>query len=558
MPAMRRVIGALGAVLLACRTPASDGRPDTAAGATSVSAAPKDWRRGATCYEVFVRSFQDSDGDGVGDLRGLTQRLDYINDGNPDTRTDLGARCIWLMPIVESPTYHGYDATDYYTIDREYGTNADFRQFVVEAHRRGIAVIVDMVLNHLSSEHPYFLEALGDPNSPKRRWFRFASPKPADPGPWGQNAWHRSPRRDEYYYGVFWHTMPDLDYTTPGVREEAKRIATFWLTEMGVDGFRMDAVPYLVEEGKQLIGTPGTHAFLRDYAAHVHSVAPNAFTVGEVWDGLGKMLPYYPDQLESYFAFDLSDELLAALRTGSATKLLAAYARFQQSVPNARWSTFLRNHDQTRTLTALGAGDASARPAAVARAKAATTLLLTLPGLPFIYYGEEIGMTGDKPDERLRTPMQWTADTTAGFTTGTPWQPLHADWRTANVAAQERDTTSLLALHRRLIHLRATNSALGTGDYVALDASDAAIAAYLRRDGPRVVLVVVNVGGRPITAVTVASPDSVLAPGSYVARQLLAPADGAPLVVDSTGRVRDQSSVGSLGPYEARIFELAR
>ena len=295
MPVMCRVIGALGAVLLACRTPASDGPPDTAAGVAATSSAPKDWRRGATCYEVFVRSFQDSDGDGTGDLRGLTQRLDYINDGNPDTRTDLGARCIWLMPIVESPTYHGYDATDYYRVDREYGTNADFKRFVAEAHRRGIAVIVDMVLNHLSSEHPYFLEALGDTGSPRRGWFRFASPKPNESGPWGQNAWHRSPRRDEYYYGVFWHTMPDLNYATPAVREEAKRIATFWLTEMGVDGFRLDAVPYLVEEGKQLIGTPGTHAFLREYAEHVRSVAPNAFTVGEVWDGLGEMLPYYPD-----------------------------------------------------------------------------------------------------------------------------------------------------------------------------------------------------------------------------------------------------------------------
>jgi len=551
-------MGALGAVLLACRTPASDGRPDSAAGVAAASPASREWRRGATCYEVFVRSFQDSDGDGVGDLRGLRQRLDYINDGNPATRTDLGARCIWLMPIVQSPTYHGYDATDYYRVDREYGTNADFAHFVAEAHRRGIAVIVDMVLNHLSSEHPYFLEALGDPDSPRRSWFRFASPKPNEPGPWGQNVWHRSPQRDEYYYGVFWHTMPDLEYTTPAVREEAKRVATFWLTEMGVDGFRMDAVPYLVEEGKQLIGTPGTHAFLREYAAHVRSVAPNAFTVGEVWDGLGKMLPYYPDQLETYFAFDLSDELLAAVRTGSPRRLLAAYARYQQSVPDGRWATFLRNHDQTRTLTALGAREAGNEASSVARAKAAATLLLTLPGLPFIYYGEEIGMTGDKPDERLRTPMQWTADSTAGFTSGTPWQPLQADSRTTNVAAQDTDTTSLLELHRRLIHLRATGSALGAGDFAALEASHEAVATYLRRDSAQVVLVVVNVAAHTVSDITVVSQDSVLTPGRYAARRLMAPADATPLVVGPDGRVRGYAPVGSLGPYEARIFELVR
>jgi alpha-amylase len=517
-----------------------------------------DWRRGATCYEVFVRSFRDSDGDGIGDLRGLTQKLDYINDGNAATRTDLGARCIWLMPIVESPTYHGYDATNYYRVEPDYGTNDDFRRFVAEAHRRGIAVIIDLVLNHLSSEHPYFQSALGGPTAPYRDWFRWAWPKPTAPGPWGQNAWHRSPHRDEYYYGVFWHTMPDLDYATPAVRDEAKSIATFWLTEMNVDGFRLDAVPYLVEEGTQLIGAPGTHAFLREYAAHLRTVAPNAFTVGEVWDGLGTMLPYYPDQLESYFAFDLSDELLAAVRTGSATKLLAAYMRFQDTVPNGRWSTFLRNHDQTRTLTALGGGAPDSVVLAVARAKLAVTLLLSLPGLPFIYYGEEIGMTGDKPDERIRTPMQWGGTPGAGFTTGTPWQPLQPDWTTTNVAAQDADTSSLLALHRTLIHLRAEHTALGTGELLPLATTSDDIAAYLRRDGERAVLVVANLGRTPRPGVTVAAADSALPPGRYAARSLLGGSDGPPLIVSPAGRFERYVPVTTLRPLEARIFDLVR
>ena len=552
-----RILGALSLAMIACQAPSGSGQLDGEPPAPSGrSTAPVDWRRGATCYEVFVRSFYDSDGDGTGDLPGLTQKLDYINDGNPATRTDLGARCVWLLPIVESPTYHGYDAVDYYRVDPEYGTNEAFRRFVDEAHRRGIAVIVDMVLNHLSSEHPYFRDALGGPGSPHRDWFRWASPKPSEPGPWGQEAWHRSPRRDEYYYGVFWHTMPDLNYGTPAVRDEAKRIATFWLTEMGADGFRLDAVPYLVEEGPRLIGTPGTHAFLREYQTHVRSIAPNAFTVGEVWDGLEKMLPYYPDQLESYFAFDLSDSLIAAVRAGSSAALLRHYARFQEAIPAARWSSFLRNHDQTRTVTTVGAALEGGAALAVARAKVAATLLLTLPGLPFIYYGEEIGMMGDKPDERIRTPMQWSGGPGAGFTRGTPWQPLQGDWATTNVAAQDGDRESLLTLHRDLIHLRAEHSALGMGVFVPLSANSDAVATYLRRDGPRVALVIANLGPTSVAGVRVGSPDTVLPPGRYVVRNLLHGPDGAPLDVGSDGRIRDYVPVGSLAPLESRIFDL--
>jgi glycosidase len=349
--------------------------------------------------------------------------------------------------------------------------------------------------------------------------------------------------------------MPDLNYDTPAVREEAKRVATFWLTEMGADGFRLDAVPYLVEEGDRLIGTPGTHAFLREYAAHVRSVGPNAYTVGEVWDGLDKMLPYYPDQLESYFAFDLSDSLLAAVRTGSPRGLLRQYVRYQETVPQGRWSTFLRNHDQTRTVTALGQGRVP-REVAVARAKLAATLLLTLPGLPFIYYGEEIGMTGDKPDERLRTPMQWDASPSAGFTRGTSWQPLQSDWTTTNVVAQDGDSESLLALHRRLVHLRAEHAPLGAGDLVPLEASTDAVAAYLRRDGGRAVLVVANLGTAPVSAVSLSSASAVLPAGRYSARSLIGGPDGTVLQVGVDGRLRGYVPTASLASLESRIFDL--
>ena len=510
------------------------------------------WTRGAVCYEIFVRSFFDSNGDGIGDFNGLTQKLDYINDGNPATQRDLGARCLWLMPVMPSPSYHGYDATDYYRVNPQFGSNTDFKRMVAEAHKRGIRVLIDMVLNHASSEHPYFKDAAANPNSPYRSWFRFASPKPEQKGLWGDNhvVWHKSPVRDEYYYGIFWSGMPDLNYETPAVREEAKKVATFWLTEMGVDGFRLDAIPYLVEEGGKLAGTTGTHDVLRDYATHIRRTAPAAYTVGEVWDSVGAMEPYYPDQLDSHFAFELSEAILDAVRTGSAKKLYAGYLRLQRQFPAERWSPFLRNHDQTRTMTALGND--------LARAKLATTLLLTLPGLPFVYYGEEIGMTGDKPDERLRTPMHWRRTKAAGFTTGVPWEQLQADSMTANVEALTADPASLLNLHRRLIHLRAANAALGAGELVPLTASSDAAAAYLRRDRDKVVLVVANLGTTPLAGVSVSSSGPVLPAGSHAPAGLLGTPVGRLLQVRADGTIRAYVPVPTLAPMRAYIFQLTR
>ncbi len=499
------------------------------------------WTRGAVCYEVFVRSFFDSNGDGIGDLNGLLEKLDYIN--------GLGASCIWLMPVAASPSYHGYDVSDYYRVEPAYGTNDDFKRLVAEAHHHGIVVLVDMVLNHSSSEHPYFQAALHDTTSPYRAWYRFA-PAPLGKGPHGGDDWHRSPVRDEYYYGVFWSGMPDLNYQTPAVRDEAMKIATFWLRDMDVDGFRLDAVPYLVEEGNCLMGCPGTHAFLHAYAAHVDSVKPGAYTVGEAWGNIDHMMPYYPDQLTSYFGFELADSLLAAVRTGSATGLLAGFLRLQDTLPAYRWSPFLSNHDQTRVMTALG-GD-------VARARIAATLLLTLPGLPFIYYGEEIGMTGDKPDPRLRTPMQWSARPGLGFTSGTAWESAQPDSLTTTVAAQDADPGSLLNLYRRLIHLRRENEALAVGKLVPLSATSSQVVAYLRRAGNHAVLVVANLGATAVSRVSIGSVAGVLPAGRYTARSLLGGPNGAVLQVGRDGHVRGYVPAATLAPREDLVFDLIR
>lgn len=529
MTGLSRVIG-IGSVLVLAGSPLQGQTPTGPA-----------WTRGAVCYEVFVRSFYDSNGDGIGDLNGLTAKLDYI--------AGLGASCVWLMPIAKSPSYHGYDVSDYYTVEPAYGTNDDFKRFVAAAHARGITVLVDMVLNHSSNENPWFQAALRDTASPYRSWYRF-SPTDLGKGPWGAEAWHRSPVRDEYYYGVFWSGMPDLNYQTPAVAEEAKKIATFWLREMGVDGFRLDAVPYLVEEGGCNTGCPGTHAFLHDYAAHVDSVKPGAYTVGEAWGNLATVLPYYPDQLTSYFGFELADSLLSVVRSGKAAGLLSGFLRLQDTLPAYRWSPILSNHDGTRSLTVFG-GD-------LARARVAATLLLTLPGLPFIYYGEEIGMTGDKPDPRLRTPMQWSPRSGVGFTTGTPWETPQPDSMTTNVARQDRDPGSLLNLYRRLIHLRRQNAALATGRLVPLSATSPQVTAYLRRDGGRAVLVVANLGDAAVSGVAIGSETGALPAGRYRTRNLLGGANGAPLSVGQDGSMADYVPVGTIGSRQSLVLDLIR
>lgn len=539
---MRRLIGfALAATLAACarnHPPAMNVASDE----TNPQAGIMPPFTGGTCYEVFVRSFQDSDGDGIGDLNGLMSRLDYV--------ANLGASCIWLMPVAASPSYHGYDVSDYYRVEPAYGTNEDFKRLMVEAHRRHIAVLVDMVLNHSSNQHPYFQEALRDPASPHRQWYRF-SPTPLGKGPWGADAWRRSPVRDEYYYGAFSSQMPDLDYHTPAVREEAKRIATFWFREMGVDGFRLDAIPYLVEEGSCLTGCQGTHEFLHEYAVHIDSIKRGAYTVGEAWGNIDALLPYYPDQLTSHFAFEIADSLLAAVKRGSAGSMLSGYLRLQDTLPPFRWSPILSNHDGTRSMTLLGGN--------LAKAKLAATLLLTLPGFPFIYYGEEIGMTGDKPDPRLRTPMQWAPGHGGGFTTGTPWERLQPDSQAVTVQTQERDPASLLNRYRRLMHLRRDNRALGSGRLVSLSTGNPAVVAYLRLKEEHVVLVVANLGDAAVSQLSISSEKGALTAGEYAAANLLGGPTVATLNVGQDGQLRGYAPLaGTLGPRESLVLNLVR
>jgi alpha-amylase len=463
--------------------------------------ATTEWWKRSVCYEVFVRSFYDSNGDGIGDLKGLIAKLDYINDGDPRSKRSLGANCIWLMPIAKSPSYHGYDVTDYYHVNPDYGTDADFRELVKQAHRRGIKVIVDFVPNHTSSAHPAFQAALRDTASPYRDWYRWAKKKPSQPGPWKQEVWHKSPVRDEYYYGLFWAGMPDLNYEKPAALAEMEKVAAYWVNAMGVDGFRLDAVSHLIEKGDVLQNAPGTNAVLRKFAEALNRLRPRPFTIGEVWTDSASMLArYYPDQLDSYFAFAVADATLNAAQSGDARRLSAALADAITSLPAGRWSPLLTNHDQPRVMTRLAGDNAKARIAAMT--------LLSLPGMPFIYYGEEIGMAGDKPDEQIRTPMQWTSAPSVGFTTGKAWENSQQDARTRNVQAQHADRSSLLTLYRQLVHLRQQHDALAMGSMEMLTSGDTSIVAFLRRSPRETALVVINFSERGRSSMRFTVPSS--------------------------------------------------
>jgi alpha-amylase len=448
----------------------------------------EDWSR-RVWYEVFVRSFKDADGDGIGDLAGLTAKLDHLNDGDPSTTSDLGVTGVWLMPIAASPSYHGYDVTDYEQVERDYGTRADLDAFLAAAHARGIKVIVDLVLNHTSADNPWF-QASARRDGTHDDWYVWSDTNPGWLGPDGQVVWHE--RDERWYYAVFSEGMPDLNLRSQAVTEELDAITTFWLRDVGVDGFRLDAAKYLVEDGRgALQDTPETHAWLEAWKQRADAVQPAATVVGEVWDQPAVSGSYVPDAADLTFDFGMAQGIRLALQGGRAAPLETALGDSLSEWPPNRNATFLTNHDQTRIMTELG-GD-------VPKAKLAAFLLLTLPGTPFVYYGEEIGLTGQKPDERIRTPMPWTGEgPAAGFTTGTPWEPLQDGWETDNVAAETAGSDTLLSTYRDLIRARGASEALQHGATVAVPGGAEGVTGWLRTSGDETLLTVVNLSDESV------------------------------------------------------------
>lgn len=460
------------------------------------------WWNDAVFYQIFVRSFQDNprgpkSGDGIGDFQGLITRLDYLNDGDPKTDTDLGINAIWLMPVMQSPSYHGYDVIDYKTIEQDYGTNADFQKFVAEAHKRGIKVILDLVLNHTSDKHPWFTEA-SKPKGEQREWYIWQDKDPGYKGPWNQNVWHK--RGGGLYYGIFSDRMPDLNYANPLVTREMLDITKWGLTDLKVDGYRLDAIRHLFEDGQLQESAPQTFDWLKQYFAATKEANKDAFNIGEVWASSEQASIYVGGMMDAVFEFDLATAMVTAARDGVAKPMIDAQAKVLALYPPNQYGRFLTNHDQARVMTQLRDDEASGQVAAM--------MLLTGPGIPFIYYGEELGMTGGKPDENIRTPMQWENSRDAGFTSGKPWRGVQPDIARKNLATQRKDAESMFNLYRKLIALRSQSEALRAGYYLPVESGNPGVYAFVRyvgttdprgRGATEAKLVVINLTAQPVS-----------------------------------------------------------
>ncbi len=513
--------------------------------------APNHWWNERVFYEIFARSFFDSDGDGIGDLQGIIAKLDYLNDGDADTTSDLGITGVWLMPVTVSPSYHGYNVTDYLNIDPDYGTLEDMRALIAAAHERGIAVIIDLVINHTSNQHPWFLaSARGDPDYAD--WYIWADEDPGYRGPDGQTVWH--PFGNRFYYGIFGSNMPDLNLNNPEVTAAIYEISRFWLEDVGVDGFRMDAIKHLIEDGQTQVNTPATHAWLSAYDDFIDSINSEALTIGEVWSSTFDADNYVIDgEVDLTFDFEGANALLQSAQSQRSAGAASITGRDFGLYPANQYGSFLSNHDQNRILSQLRGNTDAARTAA--------SMLLLGPGVPFLYYGEEIGMTGEKPDEQIRTPMQWDdTPTTAGFTTDrAPWIRIGENGEGATVAAQTDAADSLLTHYRQLIALRNTHPALQYGNYTAIDCSARSVYAFLREADDERLLILINLSDEPAEAFECGARASGLS-GAFTATTLFgdASATGDLTGFEDDGGFSGYAPVSSLPPFSTTVIQLTQ
>lgn len=436
------------------------------------------WWNDDVFYEAFVRSFYDSNGDGIGDLQGLTSKLDYIQ--------GLGADAIWLMPVCPSPSYHGYDITNYEDINPQYGTRQDYINFVTACHSRGMKVIFDAVMNHTSNQHPWFTQSQAN-DSGYSNFYRWSGNNPNYDGPWGEQVWYKQ-GSPNYYYGIFSNVMPDLYYINPVVKDSMFNVVNFWLDSMNVDGFRCDAAPYIIEDGEWQQNTPATIQFWKDFHTQYTTAKPNSMAVGEVWMPDDTILEYMTGGgLDFCFEFNLAGAIIGAVDNGSVQQVSGEFQYIYDNFPFAQYGTFLSNHDQVRSFDQLGDN--------IPNAKVAAATYMTLPGIPFVYYGEEIGMVGSSGNPAERSPMQWTAGNNAGFTTGTPWEAINGNYATYNVATESADSNSLLNWYIKLIAVRHANPVLRRGTYFNIANKEGDIYSFVRSYNGQNVLVVINTGG---------------------------------------------------------------
>jgi maltose alpha-D-glucosyltransferase/alpha-amylase len=483
------------------------------------------WYKTAVFYELYVRGFQDGNGDGQGDFRGLTERLDYLQ--------WLGIDCIWLLPINPSPLRDGgYDVSDYFSILPDYGTLGDFYDFLEAAHARGLRVIADMVMNHTSDQHPWFQESR-KPGSAKRDWYVWSDTDQKYLGAriifvdTETSNWTWDSEAQAFYWHRFFSHQPDLNYDNPEVQETMMEVIRFWL-DMGLDGFRLDAVPYLFErEGTNGENLPETHEFLKRVRKEVDDKYPNRLLLAEANQWPPDVVPYFGDGDECHMAFNfpVMPRMFMALRREDRTPIVEIMNRTPKIPDAAQWGLFLRNHDELTLemvtdeerdyMYAEYAKDPRMRRnIGISRRLAPLldngrrqiellySLLYSLPGSPVMYYGDEIGMgdniyLGDR--DGVRTPMQWTGDRNAGFSKADPaalslpflMDPVYG-YQACSVEAQERVSTSLLQWVRRMLQVRKQHPVFGLGDYEPLSPDNRRVLAIYRQLGAAVVLVVAN------------------------------------------------------------------
>jgi maltose alpha-D-glucosyltransferase / alpha-amylase len=491
-----------------------------------------DWYKDAVFYEVHVKAFMDGNGDGIGDFAGLTERLDYVQ--------ELGVDCLWILPMYPSPLRDdGYDIADFYGIHPSYGTVQDFQKFLDAAHARGLRVIADLVMNHTSDQHPWFQASRSGPSSPYADYYVWSPTDHRFPDArvifvdTEKSNWTLDPARGAYYWHRFFSHQPDLNYDNRAVRRAMLDVMRFWL-DRGLDGFRCDAVPYLVErEGTNCENLPETHAILKEFRAVIDREYGGArLLLAEANQWPEDVRPYFGDGDEFHMAFNfpLMPRLYLSLRLEDSRPITDIFTQMPPIPPACQWGLFLRNHDELtlemvtneerafmyyayarerdmklnlgirRRLAPLMDGDRR-------RIELLNCLLLTLPGSPIIYYGDEIGMgdnvsLGDR--NGVRTPMQWSRDRNAGFSRADPgglYLPVIADpvygYEAVNVAAQARQPSSLLNVMRHLLAARRTSSVFGRGMIEFLRPRNSRVLAYLRRLEDETLLIVANLSAAP-------------------------------------------------------------
>lgn len=492
---MKKAVKNTIAISLACASALAFAKPKKTAALDPVKAvtelAPVERKaslpKEGVFYQIFLRSFADSNGDGIGDLKGLIAKLDYLNDGNDLTTEDLGITGIWLCPIFPSPSYHGYDVDDYYSINPDFGTIEDFELLCSECAKRGIAVIIDITCNHSSTYNEWF-KASRDKDDPHRSWYHWITPE--DEGynlnaqMWGHNLWNEDfKNKGEYYAGLFGRHMPDFNLDNPELREEFKKISKFWF-DKGVSGFRYDAAGHVYDSCKKKPGfnesTKYAVEWWNEIISYNYSVKPDQYSVGEVWDNTSIRAQYIKG-IQSNFHFNMDQYIVEQLRAEDAGKNTFAnmmesdLEQYAKQNPDYIDAPFLTNHDQPR-IGGLLKGDTG-------RLKSAAATYLLCEGVPFMYYGEEIAMMSGTKDETKRTPMLWDVSKN-----DKPKDKMQTTWaaagdcvynrNTKSVKEQEKDPASLLNYYKRLIRLRTAHPALYAGKFHAVDTGTSSVVSW--------------------------------------------------------------------------------